>query len=81
MYKITDFYITDVSGIDVRFNALPQEFGKDLNPTIVRTTAESTAAVYPYPSQNIIVSLDDSETNDGLGTTVGLKVTAVPVEI
>lgn len=79
--EINDFYVTDVSGIDVRFNALPQEFGKDLNPTIVRTTAESISAVYPYPSQNIIVSLDDSETNDGLGTTVGLKVTAVPIEI
>ena len=79
--EINDFYVTDVSGIDVRFNALPQEFGKDLNPTIVRTTAESTSAVYPYPSQNIIVSLDDSETNDALGTSVGLQVTAVPVEI
>lgn len=78
---INDFYVTDVAGIDIRFNALPQELGKDLNPTIVRTTAESTSAVYPYPSQNIIITLDDSENNDAIGTIVGLQVTAVPVEI
>jgi hypothetical protein len=59
---------------------LPQELGKDLNPTIIQSTPVSTSAVYPYPSQNIIVTLDDSETNISLGTTVGLKVTATAVE-
>jgi hypothetical protein len=81
LVNITDFYVTSVSGADIRFNALPQELGKDLNPTIVRTTAISTEAVYPFPAQNIIITLDNSETNAGIGTTVGLKVTAVPSEI
>lgn len=81
LVNITDFYVTSVSGADVRFSALPQELGKDLSPTINRTTAISSEAVYPFPAQNIIITLDDSETNAGVGTTVGLKVTAVPSEI
>lgn len=81
LVNITDFYVTSVAGADVRFNALPQELGKDLNPTIVRTTAISTEAVYPFPAQNIIITLDDSESNAGIGTSVGLNVTAVPSEI
>jgi len=78
--EIPDFFVINVGGSDVRFNALPQELGKDLNPTIIQSTPVSTSAVYPYPSQNIVVTLDDSETNISLGTTVGLKVTATAVE-
>lgn len=77
---IPDFFVTNIGGADVRFNALPQELGKDLNPTVVQSTPVSTSAVYPYPSQNIIVTLDNSETNVSLGTTVGLQVTAVAIE-
>lgn len=78
LLNIPNFYVTELAGAstNVRFNALPQELGKDLYPTIVRTTSESTQAVYPYPSQNIIVTLDDSETNSNIKTIAGLSVTA-----
>lgn len=78
--EIPDFFVTNIGGSDVRFSALPQELGKDLNPTVVQSTPVSTSAVYPYPSQNIIVTLDDSETNVSFGTVAGLQVTAVAVE-
>ena len=79
--EIPDFYVTDLLSTDIRFNALPQELAKDLSPTISRGTPETAAAVYPYPSQNIIVTLDDSENNLGVGTQAGLRVTATPSEI
>jgi hypothetical protein len=79
--EIPDFYVTDLLSTDIRFNALPQELAKDLSPTIIRGTPETAAAVYPYPSQNIIVTLDDSENNLGVGTQAGLRVTATPSEI
>lgn len=65
---------------DVRFSALPQDLNKDLAPTIVRTTPIVERAVYPYPSQNIVVVLDDSQQNKALGTLSGLTVTAQPFE-
>lgn len=79
--EIPDFFVTDILSTDIRFNALPQELSKDLSPTIIRGTPETASAVYPYPSQNIIVTLDDSENNMGIGTQVGLRVTAFPSEL
>ena len=77
MFTLTHLYVTELLGGDtvLRFNAMPQDLGKNLTPKIVRSTATSTSAVYPYPSQNIIITLDDSATNSTTNTQVGLAIT------
>lgn len=82
LFKLSKLFVTRLlSGTtDVRFNALPQDLNKNLSPTIVRTTPINLQAVYPYPSQNIVVILDDSEQNRNVGTLSGLTVTAQPVD-
>lgn len=77
MFTLTRLYVTELLGGDtvLRFNAMPQDLGKNLTPKIVRSTATSTSAVYPYPSQNIIITLDDSATNSTTNTQVGLAIT------
>lgn len=82
LFTINRLLVTQLIGgaFDVRFSALPQDLNKDLSPTIVRSTAQVERAVYPYPSQNIIVVLDDSQQNKALGTLSGLTVTAQPFE-
>ena len=82
LFIINRLLVTELVGasFDIRFNALPQELNKDLSPTIVRTTPIADRAVYPYPSQNIVVVLDDSEQNKSIGTLSGLIVTAQPFE-
>jgi len=82
LFKLSKLFIIGLlSGTsDVRFNALPQDLSKNLSPTIIRTTPTLSQAVYPYPSQNIVVILDDSEQNRNIGTLSGLTVTAQPID-
>jgi len=82
LFRMSKLFVTQLlSGTnDVRFNALPQDLNKNLSPTIIRTTPNLTQAVYPYPSQNIVVVLDDSEQNRNVGTLSGLAVTAQPID-
>jgi len=82
LFVINRLLVTQLiaGAFDVRFSALPQDLNKDLAPTIVRTTPVVERAVYPYPSQNIVVVLDDSQQNKALGTLSGLTVTAQPFE-
>jgi hypothetical protein len=83
LIRINEFLVTELIGAttDIRFGAIPQDLSKDLSPTIVRTTEESAQAIYPYPAQNVIVVLDDSEESRSLGTQSGLTITATPSEI
>jgi len=80
LVTIPSWYVTSlgVGVVDVRFNATPQELSKDLKPATIRTTAESLGVVYPYPSENIIATLDDSTENTTNKTVAGLTVTAIP---
>jgi hypothetical protein len=82
LFSIKQLFVTQLLGgaFDVRFNALPQDLSKNLSPTIIRSTPVVSRAVYPFPSQNIIVILDDSQKNRTLGTVSGLTVTAEPFE-
>lgn len=83
LLKIPRLYVTELVGAttDLRFYAYPQDLSKDLNPTIIRTTTESTQAIYPYPSQNVIVVLDDSQISKSIGTIAGLTITAEATDI
>jgi hypothetical protein len=82
LFTINRLFVTQLlaGAFDVRFNALPQDLNKDLSPTIVRSTPAVERAVYPFPSQNIVVVLDDSQQNRALGSVSGLTVTAEPFE-
>jgi len=77
MFTLTRLFVTELIGgaSDIRFSAIPQDLGKNLTPKIIRSTAISTSAVYPYPSQNIIIALDDSAFNSTTNTQVGLTIT------
>jgi hypothetical protein len=82
LFVINRLLVTQLiaGSFDIRFSALPQDLNKDLSPTIVRSTPLVERAVYPYPSQNIVVVLDDSQQNKTVGTLSGLIVTAQPFE-
>lgn len=83
LVSIPNFLVRELLGTsnDVRFTAIPQDLGKNISPSLLRTTEVSNNPVYPYPSQNIIISLDDSETNAKVGSTNGLTVTAQSIEL
>lgn len=80
LVTIPSWYVTSLATgvVDVRFNATPQELSKDLKPATIRTTQESLGVVYPYPSENIIATLDDSTENTTNKIIAGLTVTAIP---
>lgn len=63
---------------DVRITAKPKNLSKNISPTVISATTESTSAVTPVPSKNIIIRLDDSEINNGIGLSAGLSVAAIP---
>jgi hypothetical protein len=66
-----------ISGMqDLRIYATPEELGYNIAPIKVSTTDISTGAVYPYPAQNVILSLDTSPAIFSAGTPLGLKVTS-----
>jgi len=77
MFTLTRLFVTELIGgaSDIRFSAIPQDLGKNLTPKIIRSTASSTSAVYPYPSQNIIIAIDNSAFNSTTNTQVGLTIT------
>jgi hypothetical protein len=83
LVSIPNFVVTELLGTtsDIRFTAIPQDLGKNISPTLLRTTEVSNTPVYPYPSQNIIITLDDSETNANIGSMSGLTVIAQSIEI
>jgi hypothetical protein len=82
LFTINRLFVTQLlaGAFDIRFNVLPQDLNKDLSPTIIRSTPVVERAVYPFPSQNIVVVLDDSQQNRALGSMSGLTVTAEPFE-
>ncbi len=63
---------------DVRINAKPQNLSKNISPTVISATEQSTSAVFPAPAKNIIIELDDSEINTGIGLSAGLNITTIP---
>ena len=63
---------------DVRINATPQSLSKNISPTVISATEQSTSAVFPAPAKNIIIELDDSEINSGIGLEAGLNITTIP---
>jgi hypothetical protein len=83
LFEINELFVTQLlaGAFDIRFSALPQDLNKDLSPTIVRATPEVQRAVFPFPSQNIVVILDDTQQNKTLGTVSGLTVVAQPFDL
>lgn len=63
---------------EIRINAEPTDLSKNITSTIVRTTEISTNAVTPLASRNIIIKLDDSESDSTIQLTPGLQVSATP---
>lgn len=63
---------------EIRINAEPTDLSKNISSTIVRTTEISKFAVSPLASRNIIIKLDDSDSNSLIQLTPGLTVTATP---
>ena len=63
---------------DVRINATPQSLSKNISPSVISATEQSTSAVFPAPAKNIIIELDDSEINAAIGLSAGLNITSIP---
>lgn len=63
---------------EIRLNAEPTDLSKNISSTIVRTTEVSKYAVTPQASRNIIIKLDDSESNSLIQLNSGLQVSATP---
>lgn len=63
---------------DLRIHAEPTELSRNISPSIIRTAETSVNAVAPTPSRNVILVLDDSQTNESAGLSAGLSVTARP---
>lgn len=78
--SFNDLNITTYLGniTDVRINAKPQSLSKNISPTVISATEQSTSAVFPAPAKNIIIELDDSEINAGIGLEAGLNITTIP---
>jgi hypothetical protein len=67
----------DNSG-EIRINAEPTDLSKNISATIIRTTEISKYAVTPLASRNIIIKLDNSESNSLIQLVAGLQVSATP---
>lgn len=78
--SFTDLNISSFLGniTDVRISAKPQSLSRNISPTIISATEQSVSAVFPAPAKNIIVELDDSEVNTGIGLRAGLNITTIP---
>ena len=63
---------------DVRINAVPQSLSKNISPSVISATEQSTSAVFPAPAKNIIIELDDSEINTAIKLNPGLNITTIP---
>lgn len=78
--SFSDLNINEYLGniTDVRISSVPQSLSKNISPSVISATEQSTSAVFPAPAKNIIIKLDDSEINTSIGLSAGLNVTAIP---
>ena len=74
---IIQSYLGNIS--DVRINATPQDWSKNISSSFVTLTESTTFAVLPQPARNIIIQLDDSTTNQSIQMTAGVTVTSTPI--
>lgn len=59
----------------VRLRTRPHDDSKDILTNILRTDSEtSTAAIYPKPSKNTVLALDDTALNATTGARAGLQI-------
>lgn len=63
---------------EISLTAEPTDLSKNISSTIIRTTEISSHAVVPLPSKNVIIKLDDSQSNSVTQLSPGLVVSAVP---
>jgi hypothetical protein len=63
---------------ELRINAIPQELGKNISPSVIPITETSIYAVSPSPSRNSIITLDDSESDPLSNLTEGLRIHVSP---
>jgi len=78
--QLTDLFVSDFLGADpfVTISANPTELSKNVSPKIIRTVDESTEAIAPLPSRNIILSLDTREGDTATSVSPGLIVNTTP---
>lgn len=63
---------------ELRINAIPQELGKNISPTVIRISETSEFATSPAPSRNSIITLDDSEADTLSNLTAGVSINVSP---
>lgn len=73
---VIDSFLTNTG--EIRITAEPTDLSKNISSTIVRTTEISPNAVTPLASRNIIIKLDDSESDSTIQLNSGLRVSATP---
>lgn len=77
--KINNLMVSSyIAGGDIRITAEPTDLSKNISSTIIRTTAISPNAITPLPSRNVILTINDSDSNSAIQLTPGLTVTATP---
>ncbi len=79
---LNNLNVSSISGTNVtqvNINAQPHESAKDIKTSILtRTTEESSSAVIPTPSKNIILAQDASAEDTPNNIAKGIAISAIP---